>query len=521
MKFYTESPPLFGGEPYCVLVPDSWNDWFKWQTMFKVTIILGARESVSLGYVKVARRGMNEQDGTTKLPQVFEALSSEYFSIGQDENYYETLISLGDSVRVKYLSAMRDFAFDENIYSQNERELVLNDSLLRDILPSRVKDRFRQLAHARILLTPYSFEYEFPKDPQAVTPAPLLKFEVMPGTLPSTNAHVIIGRNGVGKSRCFDLLARSFLGMPAEDGSQAVGILRSSAFPSNPFVSSARQLGFAGLVAVSFSAFDSKGPLGGVSTGDVRYSSIGLITRENLPSSPPGSPPLAEPRVKGAYELASEFARSVLICLEGVRRERWKKALDTLESDPLFAEINVSCLSEIDPVHVEEQAIRMFRKLSSGHAIVLLAVTRLVELVEEKSLVLIDEPECHLHPPLLSALVRALSDLLVNRNGVAIIATHSPVVLQEVPASCVWKLSRSGHEVTAERPQINTFGENVGTLTREVFSLELTQTGYHKLIAERAIGRTYEQVVTEFGGAIGAEGRALARALSLIPPPSI
>jgi predicted ATP-dependent endonuclease of OLD family len=225
--------------------------------------------------------------------------------------------------------------------------------------------------------------------------------------------------------------------------------------------------------------------------------------------------------VKGGAELAGEFAKSVVICLEGVRRDRWKRALQTLESDPLFAEINVSHLSETDPLEVERQAVQMFRKLSSGHAIVILAITRLVELVEEKSLVLIDEPECHLHPPLLSAFVRALSDLLVNRNGVAIIATHSPVVLQEVPASCVWKLSRSGHEVTAERPQINTFGENVGTLTREVFSLELTQTGYHKLIAERAIGRTYEQVVHEFGDALGAEGRALARALSLIPPSDV
>lgn len=521
MKFYSANPPPFAGVPYCVLIPDSWNDWFKWQTMFKVTIVLSAYESVSLGYVKIAKRGMTEQDGTTKLPSAFDTLSSEYFSVGQDENYYETLISLGDEVRTSYLGAMRDFAFDPNIYNQNHQELILNDSLLRDIPLDRVRDRFRLLAHAKVLLTPYSFEYEFPKDPQAITPPPLLKFQVMPGSLPSTNSHVIIGRNGVGKSRCFDLLARSFLGMPAEDGSGTVGVLRSSSVPSIPFVNSARQLGFAGLVAVSFSAFDSKGPLGGVSKGDVRYSYIGLITREALPLSPPGAAPLAEPRVKGASELANEFARSVLICLEGVRRERWKKALHTLESDPLFAEINVSYLSETGPVDVEGQAARMFKKLSSGHAIVILAITRLVELVEEKSLVLIDEPECHLHPPLLSAFVRALSDLLVNRNGVAIIATHSPVVLQEVPASCVWKLSRSGHEVTAERPQINTFGENVGTLTREVFGLELTQTGYHKLIAEKAIGRTYEQVVYEFGGALGAEGRALARALSLIPPSDV
>jgi predicted ATP-dependent endonuclease of OLD family len=69
--------------------------------------------------------------------------------------------------------------------------------------------------------------------------------------------------------------------------------------------------------------------------------------------------------------------------------------------------------------------------MSSGHAIVLLTITRLVATVEEKTLVLLDEPESHLHPPLLSAFIRALSDLLYDRNGVAIIATHSPVVLQE------------------------------------------------------------------------------------------
>lgn len=113
----------------------------------------------------------------------------------------------------------------------------------------------------------------------------------------------------------------------------------------------------------------------------------------------------------------------------------------------------------------------LFGRLSSGHKIVLLTITRLVETVEERSLVLIDEPETHLHPPLLSAFVRSLSGLLINRNGVAIIATHSPVVLQEVPRSCVWKVRRSGRVTEVERPEIETFGENVGILTREVFGL--------------------------------------------------
>ncbi|MDT9120903.1 AAA family ATPase, partial [Escherichia coli] len=82
-------------------------------------------------------------------------------------------------------------------------------------------------------------------------------------------------------------------------------------------------------------------------------------------------------------------------------------------------------------------------RMSSGHAIVLFTITRLVDVVGEKSLVLFDEPEVHLHPPLLSAFLRTLCDLLDARNGVAIIPTHSPVVLQEVPKSCMWKVLRS------------------------------------------------------------------------------
>ncbi|MFD7630846.1 AAA family ATPase [Streptomyces sp. NPDC059851] len=69
----------------------------------------------------------------------------------------------------------------------------------------------------------------------------------------------------------------------------------------------------------------------------------------------------------------------------------------------------------------------------------------LIEHVAERSLVLIDEPESHLHPPLLASFIQTLSRLLTERNGVAVVATHSPpVVLQEVPRSCVYKLSGGG-----------------------------------------------------------------------------
>ena len=138
----------------------------------------------------------------------------------------------------------------------------------------------------------------------------------------------------------------------------------------------------------------------------------------------------------------------------------------------------------------------------------------MVETLEERSLILIDEPESHLHPPLLSSFIRVLSDLLINRNGVSIIATHSPVVLQEVPKECIWKLRRIGAEAKVDRLEIESFGENVGILTQEIFGLEVTDSGFHKILKELVEkSESYEDAVAKLKGQIGLEGKAILRSL--------
>ena len=191
-----------------------------------------------------------------------------------------------------------------------------------------------------------------------------------------------------------------------------------------------------------------------------------------------------------------------------LRKARWQKAVQTLANDPLFAEAEVESLLDLSEQEWEPAAEHFYSRLSSGHKIVLLTITRLVELVDERTLVLLDEPEGHLHPPLLSACMRALADLLIHRNGVAIIATHSPVVLQEVPKSCVSILRRSGSRSACGRPEIETFGENVGILTREVFGFEVTTSGFHNLLRQAVDQhQNYEAAIAHFNDQVGAEGR--------------
>ena len=68
-----------------------------------------------------------------------------------------------------------------------------------------------------------------------------------------------------------------------------------------------------------------------------------------------------------------------------------------------------------------------------------------------------------------------------------------------------------GVEDGAERPEFETFGENVGILTREVFGLEVSHSGFHKMLRDAAAaGETYEEIVARFGGELGGEARAIS-----------
>ena len=269
---------------------------------------------------------------------------------------------------------------------------------------------------------------------------------------------------------------------------------------------------FAGVVSVAFSAFDEREPYPEKKDKSVgiKYSYVGLKRVKKADDADSGLP-------KTPTLLNNEFYRSLRTCKTSGRSLRWKNAIHLLETDPIFQEANVAGIIDIeDREELKETASQIFRKLSSGHKIVLLTITRLIEAVEERSLVIIDEPEAHLHPPLLSAFVRVVSELLIQRNGVAIIATHSPVVLQEVPMRCAYRLRRTGAEATVERLERESFGENVGELTQEIFGLEVTYSGFHKLLKD-AISESdnYDDIIESFNGELGMEARAIVRALLL------
>jgi hypothetical protein len=462
------------------------------------------------GNVKVGQFGMPTGTKRPDVPEQFQTLDDRFFSLGQDANYYETMRRLSDSRREEVVRALRDVASDLSLFDRAIKERVTTISLMREVTEETVRKRFARIIRGDDKLTKFAFGYRFP----AATfdgATPQLTFKVEPESMPPTNVHVLIGRNGVGKTRALNRMTRSLV---LGEVNPAEGQFYS--------LESDGEL-FTNLISVAFSAFDPFAPLEEKPDDPstkfaVRYSYIGLqrpTQRVRKPQhAPDASHEYEEKRQppKAPEDLDVDFVRAARACLVGVRRSRWREALETLASDPNFEDSGVTSLTEgDDDAHWERRALGLFQLLSSGHKIVLLTVTSLVQHVNEKTLVLLDEPEAHLHPPLLSAFVRCLSTLLVSRNGVAIVATHSPVVLQEVPRSCVWIINRVGTIVSPQRPTVETFGENVGVLTREVFGLEVTQSGYHQLVeaaAAHSVG--YSDIASAFGNQLGSEARAIA-----------
>lgn len=513
------------------LIHWKWNDWFIYSTVYRVYYYDTNNKEHFIGETKIGQ--LDLQNGRPNLPNQFTELKEEFFSLGWGIDYYEKLneISKEFDIREEVLVSLRDIALDLERFDSVKDQRVMTNSLLRDYSVSTIKGQLNRMAHGGSRLTPYDFKFipmlrnkcidedagdVLQKDIEVddsennlIDDKIELDFFVTPDATPPTNIHVLIGKNGVGKTTILKNMLQAL-----ENNND------SGEFLLNPKMGE-----FSNVIFVSFSAFDEYIKL---EKETIPYLYIGIAKEEGT---------------KSYDELSKEFAKSLYNINSGLNKKRWKDAVNDLESDSTFIELNIKewlntkpnavikqnlmqenkrkvdetemqYLGRIEKKYFTSEVAKMFRSLSSGHKVIMLTITKLVEKVEEKTLVLFDEPEEHLHPPLVSAFIRALSNLLIYRNGVGVIATHSPVVLQEVPKKCVWILRRYDTTLIAERPLIETFGESIGILTSEIFRYEVTDSGFHKMI-KRVVNsnNSFDEALDQFNGELGEEGKSILSSL--------
>jgi hypothetical protein len=481
--------------PAAILYRDNWDD-YGFKTTFTLSIALDRNRFIEVGAVKILHTEQSE--GFTPMPEEpFVALSDEYCSLGQSLSYYQTLKQLGVTHYSAVLSGLRDVVLNTTILDQFVGHRGFRESL----------ERFGSSARAISDAAPLFRSSTQPDAGQRLTfrfttsvgGSPFLvpfSFNDTPGIPGRMNA--LIGYNGTGKTR---LLANLALVAHADlrERAKEEFIRSSGAFlDAHPRFSS--------VIAVSYSAFDTFEVPGGDEEEqeqlDQRGEVFGYVYTGLRSFGEAGS--MIANQLKSISEIADDFQAALSLTKLPSRQPALREAISQVLSEPSFLRLGV----DLDSLYQREFMSQTFPKLSTGHKIVLNIIVQLGAHLAPQSLVLIDEPESHLHPPLLAALLRGINMMLYTYDSFAVLATHSPVVLQEIPRRYVFILRRFGTVTTIEKPDGETFGENVGFLTRNVFNLDSSATDFHAILRELARIYSVEEIERLFGNPMSAQARA-------------
>lgn len=479
------------GEPTVALRKTSWDD-HGYRAAFDVYVSENGQPFVEAGQWKIIRvRKGKASDNlqTTELPRTFDRLPHDYISLAQDVEHYRALAHLKAPTAIALLKGLNDVVF-----TQPEANLKKYEGFQRSLLRfSSAQDAYLRgraiLAGLGLVADGPSTE-EFPQRiafafecqlPGFAAPHSVeLNFSGEKSSLDLRRVCALVGRNGAGKTRVLGALARSLSGLEDEG-------TKVDPPPA-----------FSRVIAVSYSAWDNfVRPKG--EGNKIPYVYCGLC-------SPDGESGDATVRldVEGAREIAAHDLEHILA--DENLSEQWRSALQSCGFDRVGSPLSLA-LGGTDFLAALEKA-------SAGEQMVAVVVTRLVRQLRPGALVLFDEPELHLHPSLLSSLLRALQDLLAARNAFAIIATHSPIPLQELPAACIRVLELVDASPTTRRLDDQSFGASLGEIVGLAFGSRPDERNFATQVrAFIASGKTPAEILAALGGEPSLAVDLLLRAL--------
>lgn len=439
--------------PAVFLFDDNWDD-FGFKTLYKASIKLDAdADEVQLGEVKILEISEDDPIHTPRIDDEFTSLATNFCSLGQSVRYYRHLKNdLPAGVRRQYLRALRDIVSRPGQRARFERHKGFETSLLRS---GGARDSLRRGGH----YIDYPVEEQDPPVfgfamtvPGAKAPHELSLDFTPHHSLPH-RINLLIGRNGTGKTQLLAHLAQTLYGDDklSEDESDLIGTAEITTDAPE----------FSKIIAISYSAFDQF-PI-----------------------------PTADPRrgrkMRFAYKYCGLRNASGAIDINELKvmLDEAMEAIETEDRTDIFQSLAIRLLGPktgADFTANKSYRDDVFARLSAGQRFIIAVAADVVGFIEARSILLFDEPETHLHPGLLSTLIAIFHEILSEFQSFAIIATHSPILLQQVPRRYVRVLKRRGSRTTIGLPGLETFGEDIGELTRHVLDLAEPEQDFHSLL---------------------------------------
>jgi len=471
-----------------VLEKDNWDD-FGSKTLYRLEYVNEHGEHLVIGPTKI----LQKKEMSTKLAPSFESLDENYVSLGQTIEFYKDLVQLcGQDLAIEVLLALRDVAWTPRFAEPFETDSTFRNSLLREN-KAEVARRFGlaiingEYGVYNNCDLGFSFVYTG-FIPGAAAPT-TINVDFDPDDPIQGRVVGIIGRNATGKTQYLAQLANDLVHnqrLSEEGKGQKVDKFSGS-----------RPL-FNRVITVSYSVFD----------------------KFQRPTKPPESYVYCGIRnSKGSFSpqhLSQAYRNNRIRIKELKRDQEWVEFMSYILDSHDSATID-SLRNEIDAAPETVDGENSFVR-SSGQAILGNLITSLLAWIEPYTLVLFDEPETHLHPNAMASLFRVLNKILCQHNSFALLATHSPLVIQEVPSKRVIVFERKGNVTEAKELSGETFGENLSDLTRHIFETYDVPSYYKGVLDRLSESKSYDEVLAHFPKGLSTNARSylLSRYLEVL-----
>lgn len=461
-----------------------WND-FNQFTWFRLYFKEGD-ELRNIGTLKIMK-GSETNTGNV-LPERFYCLDNDCCSLGYDIDYYKNVFSLFGEDSMSILSCLQDAATNINIHDRFADRYLFKQSIVRMNCSERALREGRFYANGKTMSNAYSFVFKY------ATPYRIDKEErINVGfdfryDCPSFKRTIgMIGENGVGKS---SLIASVSQSIAKKDGNCFVG--------DAPI--------FSKVMVISFSPFDVYPSTCQNSVIEYRY--CGLMKSKNELLS-----------MEEQIEQFKSNLKQISIRKEADHLMRiWRSVLKDVVAeevlDSFFADDNIN----IRTVLIDNNIHDFCKNMSSGETIFVYALTEIIANIRYDSLIMLDEPEQHLHPHAITKFLRAIYMVLDKFESYAIIATHSPLVIREMVSDNVMVFSREDNLLNVVKIGVESFGEDISVLTDVVFKNMNDEKRYEYVVRELTdiYGYDYDKIVGALQGEhnkLGLSARLMIRTI--------
>ena len=435
-----------------------WDDYGH-KTSFQLYYINQDGNKSNVGKVKICKKNENKTLGV--IPKSFTSLDLNYCSLGQDTSYYSNIKKvLGDDAKA-FLYAMRDAAVFSRISDDFINDTGFRHSLLRDNSADTAlnigryvlagfdpDDRVNFTYKTQLAYAPnfdFNIKFDFGKINQEDN---------------FNRVIAIIGENGVGKTSLLSNLAKSIAKQQ-----------KDCFLPHYPL--------FTKVVAASYSMFDRFYDI------DARAFNFEYCGMHNNEGGLMNQEQLKARHIRNA-ETINALNRGLNL----------KYFLGNILPDNMLDGLFEEGIETKFKYDVYED---YYGKMSSGQTMLTNLIIDITANVRSNCLIMIDEPEVHLHPNAITQIINVVNLVCERFSSCCIMATHSPLVIQSLLSRNVLIMERDIDGMPIVRQmRIESLGENLTTINEEIFSNGQREKYYRRLIEKAVEGkRNMDQVLQE------------------------